>query len=70
MLLISHAKVTAGWALIQANFDPIQEIGPKVGVGALSRVGTLSYDSATSKLTVPPIHLVIQTYVSTPSTDP
>ena len=28
-----HAKLTPGWPLIQANFDPIQEIRPKVGVG-------------------------------------
>ena len=34
---ISHTKLTPGWVLIQVNFDPIQDIGPKVGVGALSR---------------------------------
>ena len=28
-----HAKFTPGWVLIQVNFDPIQEIGPKVGGG-------------------------------------
>ena len=28
---ISLAKLALGWALIPANFDPIQEIGPKVG---------------------------------------
>ena len=28
---ISHAKLTPWWALIWVNFDPIQEIGPKVG---------------------------------------
>ena len=27
---ISHAKLASGWALIQVNFDPIQEIGSKV----------------------------------------
>ena len=41
-----HAKLSPGWPLIQVNFDPIQEIGPKVGVdalsGALSGVGPLS----------------------------
>ena len=29
-------KTTPGWALIQVNFDPIQEIESKVGVGVLS----------------------------------
>ena len=33
MLLKLHAKLTPGWVLIQVNFDPIQEIGPKVGGG-------------------------------------
>ena len=33
VLLKLHAKLTPGWALIQVNFDPIQEIGPKVGGG-------------------------------------
>ena len=33
---ISHAKLAPGWALIPVNFDPIQEIGPKVGVGHLA----------------------------------
>ena len=28
-----HAKFAPGWALIWVNFDPIQEIGPKVGGG-------------------------------------
>ena len=26
-------KLALGWTLIQVNFDPIQEIGPKVGGG-------------------------------------
>ena len=30
---INHAKFALGWALIQVNFDPIQEIGSKVGGG-------------------------------------
>ena len=30
---ISHAELTPGWALIWVNFDPIREIGPKVGGG-------------------------------------
>ena len=30
--------------LIQVNFDPMQEIGPKVWEGALSRMGALSQD--------------------------
>ena len=33
VLLKLHAKLAPGWALIQVNFDPIQEIGPKVGGG-------------------------------------
>ena len=33
MLLKLHAKFAPGWALIRVNFDPIQEIGPKVGGG-------------------------------------
>ena len=33
MLLKLHAKLAPGWALIQVNFDPIQELGPKVGGG-------------------------------------
>ena len=33
VLLKLHAKFTPGWALIQVNFDHIQEIGPKVGDG-------------------------------------
>ena len=31
VLLKLHAKFAPGWALNQVNFDPIQEIGPKVG---------------------------------------
>ena len=33
VLLKLHAKLAPGWALIQVNFNPIQEIGPKVGGG-------------------------------------
>ena len=33
MLLKLHTKLAPGWALIQVNFDPMQEIGPKVGGG-------------------------------------
>ena len=33
MLLKLHEKLAPGWVLIQVNFDPIQEIGPKVGGG-------------------------------------
>ena len=29
---------------VGVNFDPIQEVGPKVGVGVLTRVGTLLWD--------------------------
>ena len=25
----THTKLTPGWALIQINFDPMQEIGPR-----------------------------------------
>ena len=39
--MISHVKRAPGWALIQVNFDPIQD---KVAVGALLKVGTLSGD--------------------------
>ena len=28
-----NAKFAPGWALIRVNFDPIQEIGAKVGGG-------------------------------------
>ena len=42
---INHAKLAPGWALIRANFGPIQEIGPKVGgVGTFLRVGVLLQD--------------------------
>ena len=41
VLLKLHAKLAPGWALIRVNFDPIQEIGPKVGGG---RVGPFSPD--------------------------
>ena len=30
---IGHMKLTLGWVLIPVNFDPIQEIGQKVGGG-------------------------------------
>ena len=33
MLLKLHAKLAPGWVLIRVNFDPIQEIGPKVRGG-------------------------------------
>ena len=33
VLLKLHAKLAPGWALIRANFDPVQEIGRKVGGG-------------------------------------
>ena len=33
MLHKLHAKIAPGWALIRVNFDPIQEIGQKVGGG-------------------------------------
>ena len=33
MLLKLHVKFAPGWALIRVNFDPIQEIGPKVESG-------------------------------------
>ena len=33
VLLKLHMKLAPGWVLIQVNFDPIQEIGPKVGGG-------------------------------------
>ena len=33
---VNYEKHTPGWAFIRVTFDPIQEIGPKVGVGTLS----------------------------------
>ena len=30
---INYVKLAPGWALIGANFDPIQKNGPKVGSG-------------------------------------
>ena len=33
VLLKLQAKLTPGWVLIRMNFDPIQEIEPKVGGG-------------------------------------
>ena len=33
VLLKLHVKLAPGWALIQVNFDPIQEIGPNIGGG-------------------------------------
>ena len=33
VLLKLHVKLAPRWVLIQINFDPIQEIGPKVGGG-------------------------------------
>ena len=33
VLLKLHVKLAPGWALIRVNFDPIQEIWPKVGDG-------------------------------------
>ena len=33
VLLKLYTKLAPGWALIQVNFDLIQEIGPKVGGG-------------------------------------
>ena len=31
--LLIHMKLGPGWALLRVNFDPIQEIEPKVGGG-------------------------------------
>ena len=33
--LISHVKLSPRWVLIQVNFNPIQKIGPKVGIATL-----------------------------------
>ena len=33
VLLKLHAKLAPGWVLIRVNFDPVQEIGRKVGGG-------------------------------------
>ena len=43
-------KLAVGWALIQANSDPIQEIEAKVGGGALSSVGALLSVGALSSM--------------------
>ena len=40
VLLKLHAKLAPGWALIQVNFDPIQEIGPKVRGGRSFMIGS------------------------------
>ena len=49
VLLKLYAKLAPGWVIIRVNFDPIQEIEPKVVgyMGALSRVGTFSLDYST-----------------------
>ena len=48
VLLKLGMKFTSGWALIQVNFDPIQEFWPKVrGRGALLWVGVLLRDYGT-----------------------
>ena len=39
-----HAKLAPGWALIQVNFDTLQELGQKYGVDVLSWVGPFSRD--------------------------
>ena len=36
VLLKLHTKLAPGWELIRENFDPIQEIVPKVGGGCSS----------------------------------
>jgi len=36
VLLKINVKLALGWELIPVNFDPIEEIGPKVRVGTLS----------------------------------
>ena len=48
MLLKLHAKLVPGWALIRVNFDPIQEIGPKVGDGRSFVSGPFSRDYGNS----------------------
>ena len=50
VLLKLHAKLTPGWALIQVNFDPMQEIGPKVGDGRSFVSGPFSQDDSTSQM--------------------
>ena len=39
--ITSEDRISNTWVLILINFDPIQDIGPSGGVGALSRVRTL-----------------------------
>ena len=43
VLLKLHVKLAPGWALIRVNFDPIQEIGAKVG--ALFREWALFHET-------------------------
>ena len=38
-----YAKLTPGWVLIRVNFDPIQEIGPKVESAWVLFHGTIVY---------------------------
>ena len=40
-------KLAPGWVLIRVNFDPIQEIGPKVG-GGCSFKGGRSFEGGRS----------------------
>ena len=42
VLLKLHVKLGSGWMLIRVNFDPIQEIGQKVGGGRSFVSGPLS----------------------------
>ena len=42
VLLKLHVKLASGWVLIRVNFDPMQEIGQKVGGGRSFVSGPLS----------------------------
>ena len=53
VLLKLHTKLAPGWALIWVNLNPIQEIEPKEGVGALLWVGPFSQDYGTLKPSSP-----------------
>ena len=62
MLLKLHVKLSPGWALIQVNFDPIQEIGPKVGGGHSFVSGPLFRE--TTVFTRGGVHVLLEDYVT------
>ena len=59
VLLKLHTKLAPGWSLILlvVNFDPIQEIEPKVGGGCFFCEWALFYETT--------VHTYIHTYIHT-----